>query len=293
MVRTSTSHPSASAWYNATTFMGTLAATDPSGVTGYAVKLDQSPTTAAGTTVTQTTADVNWSARTDGTWWVHAAAKDKAGLWSPTQHNGFNVDTTGQGAGADFKECAGLVGVLSTSTQDPDPLLRDAGPMTTPPPPGLPPWPIHHPRYAGADNSLLPQQRRWLHLAADIALAIGLLVVDVITPFITFLFGLDAAGYTMFDAAADNSSVSLTRPFTYVAVVGGIVLISAFLLFLARAFVSSGVQVLAGLVLVLVAVVGMNDADRKAHPQPAPTSPSINPGALCRSGGDNSECGGS
>ncbi|MGW7469654.1 hypothetical protein ACWGJT_34545 [Streptomyces xantholiticus] len=98
MVRTSTSHPSASAWYNATTFMGTLAATDASGVTGYAVRLDQSPTTAAGTTVTQTTADVNWSARTDGTWWGHAAAKDKAGLWSPTQHNGFNVDTTAPGA---------------------------------------------------------------------------------------------------------------------------------------------------------------------------------------------------
>ncbi|WP_268246503.1 DNRLRE domain-containing protein [Streptomyces xantholiticus] len=95
---TSTSHPSASAWYNATTFTGTLAATDTSGVTGYAVKLDQSPTTAAGTTVTQTTADVNSSGRTDGTWWVHAAAQDKAGLWSPTQHRGFNVDTTAPGA---------------------------------------------------------------------------------------------------------------------------------------------------------------------------------------------------
>ncbi|MFF9484514.1 DNRLRE domain-containing protein [Streptomyces sp. NPDC014676] len=95
---TSTSHPSASAWYNATTFAGTLAATDASGVSGYAVKLDQNPTTAAGTTVTQTAADVNWSGRTDGTWWVHAAAKDKAGLWSSTQHRGFNVDTTAPGA---------------------------------------------------------------------------------------------------------------------------------------------------------------------------------------------------
>lgn len=95
---TSTSHPSASAWYDATTFTGTLAATDASGVSGYAVKLDQSPTTSAGTTVTQTTADVNWSGRTDGTWWVHAAAKDKAGLWSPTQHRSFNVDTTAPGA---------------------------------------------------------------------------------------------------------------------------------------------------------------------------------------------------
>lgn len=77
------------------------------------------------------------------------------------------------------------------------------------------------------------------------------------------------------------------------AVVGGIVLVSALLLFMARAFISFGVQVLAGLVLVLVAVIGMNDADRNSHPQPVPTSPSINPGALCRSGGDNSECGGS
>ncbi|MEV7233318.1 DNRLRE domain-containing protein [Streptomyces sp. NPDC051020] len=95
---TSTSHPSASAWYNATSFAGTLAATDASGVTGYAVKLDQSPTTAAGTAVTQTGTAVSWSGRTDGTWWVHAAARDKAGLWSPTRHFGFNVDTTAPGA---------------------------------------------------------------------------------------------------------------------------------------------------------------------------------------------------
>ncbi|WP_052745221.1 DNRLRE domain-containing protein [Streptomyces sp. WM6386] len=95
---TSTSHPSASAWYDATAFAGTLAATDASGVTGYAVKLDQSPTTAAGTAVTQTGTAVSWSGRADGTWWVHAAARDKAGLWSPTRHFGFNVDTTAPGA---------------------------------------------------------------------------------------------------------------------------------------------------------------------------------------------------
>ncbi|MGV9321189.1 DNRLRE domain-containing protein [Streptomyces sp. NPDC003660] len=95
---TSTSHPSASAWYSATTFTGALAATDASGVAGYAVKLDQSPTTAAGTTVTQTSAEVNWPGRADGTWWVHAAAKDKAGLWSATQHRCLNVDSTAPGA---------------------------------------------------------------------------------------------------------------------------------------------------------------------------------------------------
>ncbi|MER5688427.1 DUF6234 family protein [Streptomyces sp. NPDC002205] len=165
--------------------------------------------------------------------------------------------------------------------------------MTTPAAPDPPPWPTRHPRYPGVNHLLPPQQRRWLHPAADIALAVGLLVLDVIAPLIVFVFGLDAAGYQMFDPAADNSSVSLTRPFTYVAVVGGIVLVSAFPLFMARAFISFGVQVLAGLVLVLVAVIGTNDADRNSHPQPAPTSPSINPGALCRSGGDNSECGGS
>ncbi|MET8330442.1 DUF6234 family protein [Streptomyces sp. NPDC005181] len=165
--------------------------------------------------------------------------------------------------------------------------------MTTLPPPNNPPWPNRHPRYTGANNPLPPQQRRWLHPAADIALAIGLLVIDVIAPLIAFVFGLDAAGYQMFDPAADNSSVSLTHPFAYVAVVGGIVLISAFPLFMGRAVISVGVQVLAGLVLVLVAVIGMSDADRNPPPQPAPTSPSIDPGAMCRSGGDNSECGGS
>ncbi|WP_392756660.1 DUF6234 family protein [Streptomyces sp. LN590] len=165
--------------------------------------------------------------------------------------------------------------------------------MTTPPAPDTPPWPTRHPRYTGVNHPLPPQRRKWLHPAADIALAIGLLVIDVIAPLIAFVFGLDAAGYQMFDPAADNSSVSLTRPFAYVAVVGGIVLVSALPLFMARAIISIGAQVLAGLVLVLVAVIGMNDADRNTQPQPAPTSPSTNPGALCRSGGDDSECGGS
>ncbi|MFB6707619.1 DUF6234 family protein [Streptomyces sp. NPDC056333] len=165
--------------------------------------------------------------------------------------------------------------------------------MTTPPAPDTPPWPNRHPRYTGVNHPQRPRRRRWLHPAADIALAVGLLVIDVIAPLIVFVFGLDAAGYQMFDPAADNSSVSLTRPFAYVAVIGGIVLLSAVPLFMARTFISFGVQVLTGLVLVLVAVIGINDADRDSHPQPVPVSPSINPGTQCRSGGDNSECGGS
>ncbi|MFJ2172136.1 DUF6234 family protein [Streptomyces sp. NPDC087851] len=165
--------------------------------------------------------------------------------------------------------------------------------MTAPPLPNSPPWPTHHPRSAGGTHPLPPRRRRWPHTVADIALAIGLLVIDVIAALVAFVFGLDAAGYAMFDPAADNASVPLTRPFAYVAVVGGIVLVSAFLLLMARAIISGGGQALAGLVLVLVAVIGMHDADRTAHPRPAPASPSIDPGALCRSGGDTSECGGS
>ncbi|MFZ4264263.1 DNRLRE domain-containing protein [Streptomyces arboris] len=95
---TSTTHPSSAAWYNATTFRGALSASDASGVTGYAVKLDQNPTTPAGTTVTQTGTAVEWTGRADGTWWVHAAARDRAGLWSATKHLSFNVDTTAPGA---------------------------------------------------------------------------------------------------------------------------------------------------------------------------------------------------
>ncbi|MET7451355.1 DUF6234 family protein [Streptomyces sp. NPDC005574] len=164
--------------------------------------------------------------------------------------------------------------------------------MTTPPSPNTPPWPTHQPRCAGV-TELPPQSRGGLHTAADIAVAVGLLVIDVIASLVVFVSGLDSAGYEMFDPAAGNSSVSLTRPFAHVAVVGGIVLVSAFLLAMARALISCGVQVLAGLVLVLVAVFGINDADREAHPQHAPASPSVSPGAMCRSGGDNSECGGS
>lgn len=53
----------------------------------------------------------------------------------------------------------------------------------------------HHPLYTGGNSLLPPQRRRWLHRAADIACAIGLIVIDVISPFIALVCGLDAAGY--------------------------------------------------------------------------------------------------
>ncbi|WP_159002221.1 DNRLRE domain-containing protein [Streptomyces sp. NRRL B-3229] len=95
---TSSSHPSSSSWYSTGDFAGTLAASAPSGVAGYAVRTDQSPTTAPGTTVTQTGTAVTATGRADGTWYVHAAAKGNTGLWSATRHFAFNVDTTAPGA---------------------------------------------------------------------------------------------------------------------------------------------------------------------------------------------------
>ncbi|MFD6278189.1 DUF6234 family protein [Streptomyces sp. NPDC060209] len=142
--------------------------------------------------------------------------------------------------------------------------------MAMPPPSDSPPWRTHHPRYTGANHPLPSRHRWWLHPAADIALAVGLLVIDVIAALGVFVHGVDAAGYRMFDAAADNSSVSLARPFAHVAVAGHVVLGSAVLLLIARARISGGVQALAGIVLVLVAMTGMHDTDGRVPPTACP-----------------------
>lgn len=97
---TSSSHGSSANWYATDDFTGTLTASDTSGVDGYAVKVDQSPATSAGTTVTQTSTSVTAADRTDGTWYVHAAARNAAGLWSTTRHFPFHVDTTAPGVPA-------------------------------------------------------------------------------------------------------------------------------------------------------------------------------------------------
>lgn len=94
---TSTSHASSTSWYAANDFTGTLTASDTSSIVGYAVKIDQNPSTSAGTTVTQTTTAVTASDKADGTWYVHAAAKNAAGLWSATRTFTFNIDTTAPG----------------------------------------------------------------------------------------------------------------------------------------------------------------------------------------------------
>ncbi|MFD9604966.1 DNRLRE domain-containing protein [Streptomyces sp. NPDC059970] len=88
------SHASQTSWYAVNDFTGSLSASDTSAITGYAVKIDQNPVTAAGTEVTQTSTTVTAADRVDGTWYVHAAARNAAGLWSATRHFAFHVDTT-------------------------------------------------------------------------------------------------------------------------------------------------------------------------------------------------------
>jgi hypothetical protein len=94
----STTHPSQTAWYPSRTFSGTVSATDAAGISGWAVKFDQSSGTSAGTTVTQTSSTVSASNLIDGVHWLHVAAKDKAGNWSSTRHFKIQVDGTKPGA---------------------------------------------------------------------------------------------------------------------------------------------------------------------------------------------------
>jgi hypothetical protein len=100
---TSSSHPSSNSWYATKDFAGTLSDTAASGIAGYAVTLDQTPTTPPGGTVTQTGSGISWAGRPDGTWWVHAAAQSKSGLWSPATDVSFNVDTTAPGVPTGLK----------------------------------------------------------------------------------------------------------------------------------------------------------------------------------------------
>ncbi|MFB6841300.1 DNRLRE domain-containing protein [Streptomyces sp. NPDC056361] len=94
---TSGSHPSQSTWYTSKDFTGSLTAGDTSGIEGYAVLIDRSPATTPATTVTQKGTAVSTAGLADGTWYVHARAKDNAGLWSAATHFAVHVDTTAPG----------------------------------------------------------------------------------------------------------------------------------------------------------------------------------------------------
>ncbi|MFD4508008.1 DUF6234 family protein [Streptomyces sp. NPDC058457] len=129
-------------------------------------------------------------------------------------------------------------------------------------------------------------------MAADLLLAIVLLVVDAVAALIAYYKGMDAAGYAFFDTGADNSTVSMTKPAVYVAVVGVLVLAVALPAYKGRAFVTMCAQTLAGLALVLIAGIALANQYREDHP-PTPESGYSGPQSQCRSGGDNSECHGS
>ncbi|AZQ34647.1 hypothetical protein EJ357_15135 [Streptomyces cyaneochromogenes] len=113
------------------------------------------------------------------------------------------------------------------------------------------------PHFRGANVPPPPGGRGQLPVAGDIALAVGLLVLDVLGAVVAFVLGIEVSGdWKPFDPGADNSDVTFTFNWLYVGIAGGIVLLTAALLCLLRAVVSASLQVLAGMVVVVLAVNG-------------------------------------
>ncbi|MGW1954670.1 DUF6234 family protein [Streptomyces sp. NPDC001920] len=110
------------------------------------------------------------------------------------------------------------------------------------------------PRFRGADVPPPRTGRRWLPVAGDIALAAGLLVLDVIGVVVAVLLGVDVSGdWKPFDPGADNSEVTLALHWLPVGIAGGLVVLSAGPLYLLRAAVSAGLQVLVGTAVLVLA----------------------------------------
>ncbi|KUL20792.1 DUF6234 family protein [Streptomyces regalis] len=113
------------------------------------------------------------------------------------------------------------------------------------------------PQFRGANVPAPRTGRRSLPAAGDMALAVGLLVLDVVAVVAAFLLGIDVSGdWEPFDPGADNSDVTLTLNWLYVGIAGGLVLLSAAPLYWLRAVVSAGLQVLVGIAVLIVAVSG-------------------------------------
>ncbi|MFI7415493.1 DUF6234 family protein [Streptomyces sp. NPDC049627] len=132
--------------------------------------------------------------------------------------------------------------------------------MTTPArPSGLP-------HFRGENVPPPPTGRRGLPVAGDIALAVGLLVLDAVGTVVAFLIGIDYSGWEPFDPAADNSDIDLTANWLYVGLAGGVVLLTAALLYWLRAVVSAGLQVLVGIAVLVIAASGAQfDEERGAR----------------------------
>ncbi|MEJ8669275.1 DUF6234 family protein [Streptomyces sp. MS1.AVA.1] len=122
--------------------------------------------------------------------------------------------------------------------------------------------PVGLPHFRGANVPPPPTGRRQLPVAADIALAVGLLVLDVIGAVAAFLAGIDVSGdWRPFDPGADNSDVTFGFTWLYVGIAGGVVLLTAAPLLRLRAVVSAGLQVLVGTAVLVVAVGGARFGD--------------------------------
>ncbi|MFE1287437.1 DUF6234 family protein [Streptomyces sp. NPDC058751] len=136
------------------------------------------------------------------------------------------------------------------------------------------PKPSGLPRFRGENVPPPRTGRRWLPLAGDIALAVGLLVLDCIAAVATFLLGIDYSGWQPFDPAADNSDVSLTPNWLHVGISGIVMVLSAVLLYRLRAVVSTCLQVLVGVGVLAVAVGGTQiDEHRDARADASVSGP--------------------
>ncbi len=90
----SATHPDPSAWYVDRFPRVSWAATDPAGVTGYALVVDQQSTTELASSVTTTATSIELGPLGDGVHYVHLRACDGVGNWSGTVHLPLRIDTT-------------------------------------------------------------------------------------------------------------------------------------------------------------------------------------------------------
>ncbi|WP_326784286.1 DUF6234 family protein [Streptomyces sp. NBC_00151] len=140
------------------------------------------------------------------------------------------------------------------------------------------PRPSGLPQFRGENVPPPRTGHRWLPLAGDIALAVGLLVLDGIAAVATFLLSIDYSGWKPFDPGADNSGISLAPNWLYVGASGTVMVLSAVLLHRLRAVVSTCLQVLVGVTVLAVAIGGAQiDEHRTARadasvPGPLPAS---------------------
>jgi RHS repeat-associated protein len=90
----SSTHPNQTSWYSSRSFAASLSSVDATSyVAGYAVLIDQLPSTDPGAVITQGMGTVQQTLASDGVWWMHARAIDAAGNASAVTNFKIQVDT--------------------------------------------------------------------------------------------------------------------------------------------------------------------------------------------------------